>query len=404
MRIAFARYNQNTDLDYALASVASRNTEERLGILEAMVELGHDVTIVSWVSKKHRHVFKGESKGRFDNGWMTSLVWDMNADMQSFDLFFVETASANTMFSFGWDGERVGYVEHFAELLYETVGVPVLVYHHGPAELAFPFDRMRCMLMNPLTDEELAKLSPHNYRNIFHGMDIWGDYEYTVWHKAYTTGHFLRDGAMKHSYARPELADKLKFVATDIGYSPRYDTVMPARDPASAEFDLVYVGRANKRERIAKIHKYYDNPNYTSLLVGKGWDEELWEHYVTAPGQSKYHGDVQEHYGRGLACVQTLDKDLAVSGMATTRHIQSIHSGCITMVDSDISGGDRWVGGEDFVVSSPADVVDVLEFYCDTHEHLREANDYQRSCLKRWVDVVPHALAVAVGKEGADKV
>lgn len=403
MRIAFVRYNQNTDLDYAIASVASRNTEERLGILEAMVALGHEVTIVSWVSEKHRHVLKGKSLGKFDNSWMRALRWDMNADIQSFDMLFIETASANTMFSFSWDGETVGYVEHVADLLSEAEGIPIMIYHHGPAVLAFPFPRLSCVLTDPISDKELKKLSPRNYRRIFRDIDIWNNYDYTIWHKAYTSKSFLADGAMRGCYGRPELRGKLKFVATDIGYSPRYDIILPSRNPKHAEYDLVYVGAAGTRERIDKIRHYYDNPNYTSLLVGKGWDTMQWGDGVTAPGRSKYHGDVQDHYQRGLACVLALDKDLALSGTATTRHIQSIHSGCVTMADASINGGKRWVGDE-FVVSDADDVFNILMDCCENGAKLREVNAYQKGLLHRWEEIVPRALNVCVGLEEPDEI
>lgn len=398
MKIAFARYNQNTDLDYAIASVASRNTEERLGVLEALVELGHDVTIVSFVSGKHRHVLKGESLGEYDNSWMSALKWDMFADMQQFDLFIVETASANTMYSYKYEGETIGYIEHFSDLLHDACGVPICIFHVGQQELAFPFGRLNC-LRGEQDAEYVKTLSPRNYRRIFQDVDVWDGYDYTLWCKAASAKEFVK--SFSGTYGRPEVC--IKCVSSGIGYSDRYDLALPPRNVHTAEYDLVYVGRADRQERIDKVRMYYDHPSFLSLIVGKNWNKQVWKHNgVDAPGQSKYHGDVHTHYARGLACVLVLDKEMMRCGMATTRHIQSIRSGCITMVDKDIFRGERWVGGEEFVVDNPDDVIEVLDAYCDTQGHLEEANEYQRQCLRPWTDVVPRVLDVAVGKAKGD--
>lgn len=402
MRIAFARFNQNTDLDYAVASVASRNTEERVGVLEALVEHGHEVTIVSFIAEKHRHALKGESEGPFDNSWMTALRWTMKPNMQRYDLLIVETAAGNSMYQYHYKGESVSYIQHFADILRRTQGgPPILIFHVGMGGLAFPFARLSC-LFDEQDEAYNATLSPLNYRNIFKDLDIWDGFEWTLWSKAYSSQLFVE--AFKNFYGRKEL--KLsRYVNTPIGYSERYDFCLPPRIPEESEYDLVYVGRADNPWRKERIHHFYDSEEYNALLVGKGWDKESWRNgNIDAPGQSKYHGDVQDHYRRGLACILCLDPELAQSGMCTTRHIQSIRSGCVTMVDKYIRGGEEWVGGEDFQVSSQDDVVRALDEYCSTKKRLAEANEFQKSKLVQWFEIIPYVLDVGVGKEKGEEV
>ena len=419
MRIAFCRYNLNVDLDFSIASVGSRNSDERLGILEALIEMGHNVTIVSWVPIKHRHALKGESKGNYDNSWMTSMKWDIWADMQQFDLFLVETATTTTNFYFRHEGEVIYYINHFAELLLEAKGLPVLIYHHGNRGLSFPFVR----LSKPQMDVKLESLDPLNYHNIFRDIDIWNN-DFTIWHKAHTSMSFLKEYSIQYYRSDMDL-DKVKFVRTPIGYSSRYDKEHPTIDPTKTEFDLCYVGRNDRGTqasggRPARIHKFYDSELYSSLLVGKGWELEgyagnnkklmlrygsfSWKHSITTPGKTRNHGDVFDHYRRAKASIQILPHAMAYSGMATSRHQQAIMAGAVCFVAEDIVGGSDWVGDEDFVVSDAEDVAEALEYYCDTLKHQKDANDYQRSKLHKWLDIIVRPLNVAVGKEEPDDV
>lgn len=395
MKIAFCRYNQNTDLDYGIGSVGTRNTDQRVGVLEALVELGHEVTIVSSVSARHQHALRGESAGKFDNSWMTALRYDLDADIQSYDLLLVETASTNTMFSFTKDGKETRHIGHFANVLREAKGVPVLIWHHGNRDLSFPFSRLSCML-DGMSPEELAKLSPHNYRNLFRNIDIWTGYDYTVWHQSADDERFKQ--VFGFQYNRPEVSIS-KFIGTVTGRSLRYDHEYPVKHVGNTDFDLVYVGRAGTNHRIERVKNFYDDPWLDSLIVGWGWDKQTWQNSVTTPGQSQYHGDVQDHYRRGLACVCVLDNELAQVGMTTTRHVQSIMSGCITFADSEVFQAERLVGDSEFVVSSADDVVEILATIADKPKTRQDIVNFQRKNIPLWVDIMPKVLNKARSKE-----
>lgn len=378
MKILYVRFNQNTDLDMAIGSVASRCTEERLGIIEGLVELGHSVTVASHVSAKHMHVFDGRSKGVFDNSWMRSLRYDLKPDIDKHDFMIVETASVNTMYGFTQDGIHIPYIKHFADLLYEAQGMPIVIAHMGQSALAFPFRR----LCKEYYTTPLEKLSSNNLRVLFDGIDILNDNPHILWTKAYTTKAFI--DAFHPAYDIPLHG----YVNTPIGYSPRYDTRTYNDGSVDRKYDLVYVGKADRPERIARVAQLYDDPDYTAYIVGKGWDTHKWIHgNVQCPGQVGYQGDVYNLYGLGDACVLCLDKELAAAGMSTTRHVQSIRSGCITMADSSILGASNWVGAE-FLVDDADDVYDVLIQYCYNADAITQANNYQHSLLHTWVDVL----------------
>lgn len=387
MKIAYCRFNQNTDLDFTIASTASRNTEERIGVLEAMVELGHDVTIVSFVSASHMHVFKGEcATTQFDNTWMKKLRYNLDPDMQQFDMMIVETSTTNTMFGYGSGANHTSFIQHFADLLKKSKGLPIMIFHVGMQNLSLPLYRMT---MDPnISDEERDALSPINYRNIFKDINIW-DYDWHLWSKAYSKKAFMK--AFSKTYGRKDYHIS-SHVNTPIGYSKRYDKAIRPRR-SKPEYDLVYVGRCDNLWRRQRIHTMYDDSRYKSLLVGKGWDNEQWLNAasITTPGQTKNHGDVQSHYKKGIGCVLCLDPELADAGMSTTRHIQSIRSGCVTMADHKILGADKWVGSE-YLVSSADDVYEILQACEQSQDFYVDSVEYQRSLLVQWIDIIPEVV------------
>lgn len=392
MKIAYCRFNQPTDLDYALGSVSSLGTELRVGIMEAMVELGHDVTVVSYVPAKQHHVFSGKSVGDFDNSWMTALKYNLDADIQDYDLLFVETAAGNSMYSFTKDGQEKSFVGHFADVLRRSQGVPILVYQHGPKNLSFPFSRLSCLLEG-IDEAYLETLSPNNYRNLFRDIDIWNGYQYTVWHHAPDKSKFLE--VFSNYYGRPEVKIS-KFVSSPMAYSPRYDKLYKPRKYENVDYDLVFVGATSTPWRIERVKRFYDSKWYDSRVVGKGWDEVDFQHGVDTPGRVGFHGDAQKLYLDGQACVLIAGDDLSRCGLATTRHIQTIRGGTFTMIDDAIYNPKHFMGTDEFVVEDDNDVMDMLEEYCDDYRKLVEVVRYQRSLLQRWADVLPTVLQEAL--------
>lgn len=402
MKIAFCRFNQFVDLDYALGSVASRNTDQRVGVLHALVVLGHEVTIVSPVHPKHMHVFNGDCVGEFDYTWASALKYDLNADMSKFDLMIVETASGNTMFSYTdkVTKESVSFVKNTAEIFRRAKGLPVVIWQiDGPA-LAFPFARLSCLTQN-ITEEELAALSKNNYRHLFRDIDVFDGFEYTVWHQGYNSRVFM--DVFSNVYKRPEVhIDRV--ISTVTGKCPIIDIEYPITPNNDLMYDLVYVGAA-KPERLDKIRKYYDTPHLLSKIVGTGWDKIDWTNKSTAimPGRDKVHGVVQSHYRTGLACVICFDRYLHEVSMTTTRHIQAMMSGCVVLVDGSLPDAKRHSGSLKYAVNTIEDVLQHLEWLDTDESYRRSVIDFQRASIPYWTDVMVPVLNVGSGKEKGDE-
>jgi hypothetical protein len=387
VKIAYMRSNQPTELDYEIASVNSLGTDIRLGVLEGLVEEGHQVTITSYIPEKHMHALRGESLGNFDNKWMTMLKYDLDPDMDKFDYLFVEPAATNSMYSFSKDGVSVPFFTQLNNILVKSKGVPIVIIQHGPNNLEFPLGRMHTPL-DKFTVEYLQSVSPYNMHNLFTGFD-YRDYKWILWTFAASTQHIIKNSS---NYKIPDLKF-YRAVNTRLGYSPRYDKRFEPRDINKADYDLVFVGKVGTAYREAHVRTYYDTKEYTSLIVGKDWDTIPWSYkqYITTPGADKYHGNVQSHYEKGLACVICVSKDLATSGTEVTRVPQVIQSGCIAMCDCAIEAADRMVGKE-FVVGSVYDVCKILDAYCTTQSKFNEIIKYQRSLLPTWQSLMSEVL------------
>lgn len=400
MNIAFCRFNQASDLDFYIGSVSSRNTDQRVGVLHALLELGHDVTVVSYVTNKHRHVFNGESKGNFNYSWARGLKYDIHADISKFDLLLVETAAGNSMYTFKDDDSRedISYVGHFANVLRKAQGVPILIWHHGDQGLSFPFGRLSCLTDN-ITEEELANLSPYNYRHLFKGIDIWDGYEYTVWHQSADTQKFM--DVYSVNYCRPEVHID-RAIGSVTGKCPIIDIELPIRKRSELRYDLVYVGEA-KPKRVDKIRKFYDTRYATSMIVGSKWDTVDWKNKTTRyiPGRDKVHGIVQEHYNKGIACVLCLDSPLHDVSMTTTRHVQAAMSGAVLLADGSLPHVERHVGSDQYAVHTIEDVLQQLEYLEDDDYRIDSVN-FQRASIPTWTDVMVPILDVGIGKSQGD--
>jgi hypothetical protein len=155
----------------------------------------------------------------------------------------------------------------------------------------------------------------------------------------------------------------------------------------------VFVGKVGTTFRGERVQRYYDTDEYVSLIAGKGWDELTWRNpeCVTTPGADKYHGNVQSHYEKGMACVICVSKDLAISGTEVTRIPQVIQSGCLAMCDDAIIGAERMVG-EEFVVAGVSDVCRILDKYCKSQRKFDEVVEYQRSLIPTWQSLMKKVL------------
>jgi hypothetical protein len=381
------RSNQPTELDYEIASVNSLGTDIRLGVLEGLVEAGHEVTITSFIPEKHMHALRGGSLGNFDNKWMTALNYDLNPDMDKFDYLFIEPAATNSMYSFKRDGVVVPFFTQLMDILKKSQGVPIVIIQHGPNNLEFPLGRMQT-LPEKYDQKYLDSVSPNNMHNLFKGFD-YRDYKWVLWTFAASTQHIIKNSS---NYKIPDLKF-YRTVNTRLGYSPRYDKRFDVRRISAAEYDLVFVGKVGTTYRGERVQKFYDTDEYTSLIVGKDWDTLMWKYRdnITIPGADKYHGNVQSHYEKGLACIVCVSKDLAASGTEVTRVPQVIQSGCLAMCDSAIVGAERMVG-EQFIVKSTEDVCRILDEWTIKQRKLDEVVEYQRSLLPTWQSLMDEVL------------
>lgn len=384
MKIAYSRFNQYCELDYAVASASSLGTELRVGILHALVEMGHDVDIVTPIGGKHIHALCGESKGDYDNTWMRALSEVVQPDGQNYDVIFVETAALNSMYGFSLNREKISFIQNFVEFLYTSQGVPIILYQHGPKSLSFPLWRVAHQMDNFTGNVE--ELSAYNYRRIF-DFDILDGYDYHVWHHAPDTDSFLRYFGKDYN-----LVPYNNIISTQIAYDPLYDKLWDPRRIEDTQYDLAFVGAMSTAYREERVRRYYDDPRIDSKIVGRGWDKLSFNHNVTTPGKMGHHGDAQSLYQDSLACVLIANKEMATAGLATTRHIQTIRGGTFTMIDDCIYNPEWWMGTDEFVVGCVDDVVDMLDEYCDDYTKLCEVMEYQQSLLKRWIDVVPEVL------------
>lgn len=401
MKIGYIRQNQPVELDFWNASASNLGTELRNGILEAFLQLGHEVTIYSPISKKHLHVLNGEGEG-FDYELFKNLKYDPDGLPSDLDLLFIEAASTASIYTYNaTDKKAKPYMERTFEVVGAHTGRTV-VYQHGNYLLGFPFGEVG-KPTDGLADNNIKVIIQK--ANVFTNGKTW-----EIWHHATDNEAFLtqmgRVQRLSYDKAVKEMGVVSRYIP--MAYSQNFDILSPP--PKNPKYDLIYVGSSRDANRQKKLAAFYANLDWYDLKVKVigDWSEVCgfatpWNKHNFVPqehmgiefaGRIGGHGEVYSFYDEALATVQITDSQFEKEGMITTRVIQAIRSGVVLFSDRAIPGMADYVG-EDMLFDSWKNeefVQRLLEIKRMPYEERCALVESQRARLKRWVDVLPEAL------------
>lgn len=364
MKIGFHRYSQACDIDFYTASAKLLGTELRVGLLEALVQLGHQIVVLSHVPASQTWLFKNQDHPIYDYSWMKNVEYLPDGVPQDLDLLIIENSTTNAFY--GGDN-----LLRTAEILKNIHDTHCVVYQHADVTdaVAVPLSRIYNAVADP-------NLDPINLKNIFGGTELNGN-QWTIWSHACNDEAVMGAKGNNVSYHRWSN----KHVGFSLGYSENFDRPL-ASFKEEEMVDIVYIGGEKSEFRNKRLFELAGSGNCCKRVLFGNWKN---------PPDGWYYGGTIEGHGRayaflpmGKACIGVSDKWPYASGQLTSRLTMAIRAGCISFADHLWSCLDRIFGQ-----------AAIIESHEQIHQYLpewKEISENQNSRIATWQEVYENVL------------
>jgi len=375
--IGYMRFNLPIDLDYSRASINTKGTDRRLGILEALVLQGFEVKIYSHVSSKpHKHsllsMYDNINENEINYGFLDKIALEENARKPDCDVLFIENGPTNTSFRYPdrynlyphLNGE-VSYIYRTFDMIDKFEGL--VVYFQHDSSLYFPFGEIGRKVTN----------SPISFGSMTAKMDLYKNKHY----KLVTTANAEKMIEKFSKLKRPSYSHFESWQHIPVCYSKNIDKPrMPKTNP---QWDVAYVGTQDKfrLKQLEMLLKDIQN----GAIIGK-WNAQVCNMQML--GQRGKHADVYKFYNNAFVGLQIPNKlDMELDNM-TSRLVQIICGGSVALVSNYSEDVINEYGLNNYVVNSAAELkVKVAEVKSLSLEQRQKLNIQQLSKLKQWVEV-----------------
>ncbi len=343
MKIGYLRYSQSLELDLVKASARMLSTDVRLGFIEGLLQLGHEVHILSPVSRKHLGVFKGEGEF-FDYSIFEKVIYSPEK-IPELDLLFIEASTVNLMF--GGEG-----ILRTRDVLSQYEG-KVAVYQLGDKPLGFPLGAVYDGEGTGFVLPEGAK--EPNYKTLFRDVD----YSNKEW---ILIGNFIPDTIVKHFGGVRFQYDRFnRIVEFDIGFSKQFDRINTSlvKRFRKRDYDLVYIGHGFNKHRSQRTVELYGDDDCKRLLYGI-WDDppKTFDYQGFVPGHGKLY--TEGLYTNARVNIVTGSEYFYDTGFINQRIVQGTRSGTVTFIDAKYRNKERYFA-EKFWINNHEEMHDTLK-------------------------------------------
>ena len=369
MRIGFMRLSMNLELDYSQSSGKILGTELRLGVLEALLQLGHRIVILNELKPVSQAILKGP-KDYWDYSIFSKIKYSPIKIPKNLDLLFIECSSANVLFG----GKTLARVK---EVLCNYSG-KVVYYQHSDALCSLPLGAMY--------DGEGTNFEPTeniSYKNYFKGMNF-KDKKWILLTHAIPE---LISNRIPNNRYRYSLFDKR--IPLKLGYSSNFDRPKSYSPIRERPFRLIYIGHEKSSVRLKRMKELYGEDKCRKVLFGN-W-ENVPDNY-TFGGFIAPQGNIykRSYYSKlSKASIVIGDSFHTDTGMIPSRLMQSIRSECLTLIDGNFINASETMLDDQWVVNNHQEVHDWVR---SGHKKIEEAIMSQQRIIKPWKKLLEPAM------------
>lgn len=345
------------ELDY-YNSTSNGNSDERIGILKALVKKNCDITIHTSIHKRDEPLLNGDFSGREYLSFLEKVKYDPISLPEESDLLFVEQGTDNMTYPYSHIKGKL-FMRRAFECIDKFKG-PVAWFHSDPT-LPFTFRQM--------IDPKYEWGHPNNgYTNKEKREPGWTTNSGWATREEIISGkkHYVLirtddiEGTLNiYNGARPgykDLRDHLEFRYMPVAYD--YDLGKRFKVKKNLNNFLIYTG--GDRSRRPSFRKYYDNIAYDVLATGRWKDDVISTLHdnITFTGWIKYREEVQDLINDSKVCVQIGPQKAIKLGWTTARLFEIASCRCISLLDSEVYKPERFVPSEWYIVNGREDALD----------------------------------------------
>ena len=367
MKIGLLRFTQNFDIDFVWGSAGSKGVEIRLGLIEALVSLGHEPHILNRLPKEQEKLIlaPGEYNG-YDYKFMQFVGYTYSNPIPELDMIIVEGSVDNIHFG-------LEQVQRFADVVKQFEG-PIIILHHGDQYCSVPIGEI---LRSKESEFDPTKIS---YAKFFHDVP-WRPEQWGMWSVA-DPDLLLANKSVRRGY---HLINRDNIKRLKIGYSPTFDVPRNTDLHWDNRHTFVYIGDERSDEKIDRMEELYgsDCPSCRTILYGN------WKNRI--PKNFDYRGYIP---GFGLVYSLLNQADNAITihrewcteyKIPTTRTIQTMRARLFTMCDSEEKEYMNDYLPDHHFVNSHDDVHKLIDSDYFYYEIGRDQQDHK---LQRWDSII----------------
>lgn len=356
LKIGICRFSQRFDIDFYAGSASALGTDLRVQMIEGLVNLGHDVTILSEVPQdqlwllltntaKIRHPF-------YDYRFIGKVNYSPGKIPKGgLDLFIVECSTTNVRFG----GVNLPI---FGNLMRQLKDTQCVVYQHGAlnSEIGVALGEM---YRHGADKYEPNLEEPNHFRDYFYKIKQNAN-AWSIWTHTPTPAKILNDERARSNYVT--WCDDAHYLP--IGRSKNFDRALVRAEPEDL-VDIIYIGREKTPKRTARLVELAggDTKCCKRLLYGK-WNNppDGWYYGGFVEG----HGRVYELLPKAKAAIHISDPWFYQTGMLTTRLVQASSAGVAGFVDAEwTSAEESGMFGESSMISSHDQIHQYLADYSE---------------------------------------
>ena len=373
MKIGYLRFSLPFIADPTIYS-STLGFEGRFGIISALIDQGHEVTVYSqirgnddWVYQSHKDV----PETNYDLKNLRKINYEPVDFPVDEDVLWIEKSPTNVLFS-------VAGVPHIYRTFQCIDKFKGNVFYHQDelTDMSFPFNVQR---------REVSERSKSywNLRRMGQRIDsFFKDKDWTIFTHYRDVEGFLdnvSEGRFNYKYFMKEEGMKVNYLLPRMSrFAPHFNT------NSSPPWDLIYIGNNRDDNRRMKLKKFYSSPELFSGVHGE-WNGVNLDHIVKL-GTCSYD-DCIKKYNTSTMVVQITDEVCERHGIITNRIPQCLYAGVPVLIDKDIYGG-RELFGDNYLVGNKDDVIDKVKEFREMDVYEKEAHVmYQKNRIGYWEDI-----------------
>jgi len=346
--VGWLKLNLAMELDY-FNSTTNGNSDDRIGMIKALVKRGYDITIYSAVHRRDEGLFNGDFEGRKYLSFLKNVKYKPNKYPKS-DILIVEPGPDNMTYSYPYDKSKP-FMRWIFECIDKHIG-PV-IWLHGDPILPIPFRQMA-----------FAKYPWGHKNNGYTNLSMRG--EKWVVNSGWSTYDEMFSKKKHYVLLRPkkidlavdmyngsragykDLAEHFEFRHMPVGYE--YSFFKDYLVMINPNNFLIYTG--GDRSRRKSFREYYNGTGYSTKVTGK-WGDDVKESFsgIEFIGWLRNRREIQNFINNSKVCVQIASTKGSLTGCVTARLFEVAAGRCISLIDGSIYRAKDFVPDKWFVVN-----------------------------------------------------